>query len=1006
MALTTGRSSARSRRRATRRTARTAVVSCAALAAGLLPASGAVASVETTARQSPSRSEGKPFASPDRALGKNWQTSADRAVVGTGDSKGFHILVADESQSFRYREAANLTEAGLDGIGPWTGYVCTTGSGRYAAAVYAPSMVANKPALMQHGAFAAVVDLTTGKVTRSVSGVQLAYFSPGCGQTDTVTFTRSAVGDSGHGTTKLFDVDAGTGKTVSTRTVQGQFTNPLPTADGDIGVLGGRLVKVAPSGRATTIADLPGRLFALAPSTGGAVDLAVVTNGKDVLHRWNGKKLTKLGTAPLGKLGLFPRRGGDLVAGEVTGIDTAGAPGLAKADAPDRPLAASHEGHLLTTSAASEELKGITSKIGSSSGQGAGLIDVQALATASDTAAATQVTTAEAVTAATDDVEPDVNGQPEKDALAQSGLAPDEPNPQSHYSNCLVKRNDPHAQALQPSPNMVEWAVDQAVHGDLNITRPANYLGTGSDSYTPEGLFPRVSLTGGGTVPAQVVLGILAQESNFKQASWHSVPGDGGNPLLGDYFGNGDSIHYYPNGGAADCGYGIAQVTSGMNEAKPNPYNPTEAYAIATDYAANIAAGVQILSKTWNQLKGLGMNVNIGNPAYIENWSMALWGYNSGVYTDSSQNGGNTGLGWFNNPANPNYRSDRAPFLRDSYDDAAHPAEWPYEEKIMGWVESPQLTYNAKPSYALPQFPVGGNSPAGKLNLNMNYRAYCDSSNNCNPGAASDSDPCPAEDESCWFRGSVSWGAGSDTTNGSTENLVTSLGSGEPALNRQYDAGPCNNAPAGLLIDDLPDPDDNTQGCNESHQIDGKFNLQLGDNFTYNRSDSTVRATGDIASIDLHQLGAGYDGHAWFTHAYKGGPGNAGDLWHKVTATWTPNPSLMSEPGTTGLLYDIYVHLPNHGAQAIVPYTVNVGMSNAGVTATRSCSVNQTTKSNGHDTWVELGTVRLWQGANLQADNTSRTDYTGDADVAYDAVVFSATPQASSTGICFHDAMP
>ncbi|WP_158710395.1 hypothetical protein [Streptomyces sp. NRRL F-5126] len=985
-------------------TARVGILSCVALAAGLLPASGAAAN-EAVAQAPITQDSGRLFASPTAALGKDWQSSPDRAVIGTGDSDGFHILVADESQSFRYHEVANLIEAGLDGVGPWTGYVCTTGSGRYAAAVYAPSMATNKPALMQHGAFAAVVDLRTGRVTHSVTGVQLAYFSPGCGKSNTVTFTRSAVDDSGKGSTKLFNVDAATGKTVDTVNVKGQFTNPLPTAGGDIGVLSGRLVKASTKGRITRLADLPGRPFAISASSGGAVDLAVVAGGKDVLHRWDGKRLTSLGTAPIGKLGLFASSGGDLVAGHVSGIDTKAAPGLTKVDAPVKPIAASREGHLLTTWAASEELKGISSKIGSSNRQGAGRIDVKALATSSNTSATTQVTTAEAASSTADDVEPDVDGQPEKDALAQSGMAPSDPNPQSHYSDCLVKRNDVHAQALQPSPNMVEWAVDQAVHGDLSITRPANYLGTGSGAYNPETLFPRVNLTGGGTVPAQVMLGVLAQESNFKQATWHSVPGDGGNPLLGDYYGNADSIHYYPNAGAADCGYGIAQVTTGMNEAKPNPYKPTEAYAIATDYAANIAAGLQILSKTWNQLKGLGMNVNTGNPAYVENWFMALWGYNSGVYTDSSQNGGHTGLGWFNNPANPNYPADRSPFLRDSYDDAAHPANWPYEEKIMGWVETPQLTYHGEPSYALPQFPTGGTSPAGKLNLNTNYRAYCGSSNNCDPNTASGSDPCPAENDTCWFHGSVNWGAGSDSSDGSTENLVYSLGSSEPPLKRQYTAGPCNNAPAGLLIDDLPDPSANTQNCTESQTTGGKFNLQLGDNFTHDRGDGTWRATGDIAPIDLHQLGAGYDGHAWFTHGYAGGAGSRTNLWHKVTATWTPNPSAMPVEGSGGHLYDIYVHLPNHGAQAIVPYTVNVGMNHLGVAATRTCSVNQAKASNGKDVWVELGTVRMFQGGNLQADNSSRSDYTGDQDVAYDAVVFHGTDTASSNGICFHDAM-
>ncbi|WP_327711262.1 transglycosylase SLT domain-containing protein [Streptomyces sp. NBC_00464] len=1002
------------RPRALRLTARTAFLSCVALAAGMLPATGAIGVAGTTAAAAP-QTQGRLFTSPESQLGKSWQDSTDRAVTGTGDSAGFHILVADEADSFAYREIANLTQAGLNGIGPWTGYTCTTGSGRYAAAVYAPSTAANKPSLMQHGAFAAVVDLTSGKVTRSVTGVQLAYFSPGCGESDTVTFTRSAVGDSREGTTKVFDVDAASGRTLRTTTVKGQFTNPMPTADGDLGVIDGRLVRLATAGKSQgtsdTVAALPGRLFALAPSEGGAIDLALVAHGKDELHRLDSRsgKLTRLGSAPLGKLGLFPRGDGDLVAGAVSGVDTAKAPGLHKADAPDKPVAASRQGHLLTTSVASDELKGITSAIGSPSGSGAGRIHVAVLATATNTPASTDVVTAEAtVTEAADDVERETgpNLELEKDELAYTGLVPDEPNTGSHYSNCLVKRNDPHGQALQPSTNMVEWAVDQAVHGDLTVTRPANYLGTGSVAYTPNGLFPRVALTGGGTVPAQVMLGILAQESNFKQASWHSVPGDGGNPLLGDYFGNTDSIHYYPNGAVADCGYGIAQVTSGMNEAKPNPYNPTEAYAIATDYASNIAAGVQILSKTWNQLKSLGMNVNTGNSTYVENWYMALWGYNSGVYTDSSQNGGRTGLGWYNNPANPNYPSDRAPFLRDSYDDAAHPANWPYEEKIMGWAETPQRTYDAEPSYALPLFPTGGVGVSGKLNLNTNYRSYCtQGTNSCDPGASSGSDPCPAEDESCWWNGSVSWGGGMDDTTGSKENLVYALGSGEPALDRQYAAGPCNNvgmADGTLLIDDLPVPADNTQGCKDSTTMSGTFKLRLGDNFTMNRSDGTWRATGDIAPIDLHQLGAGYDGHVWFTHAYPNSATHTNYLWHTVTATWTPEASLLPFSGSPGRRYAIYVHLPNHGAQAVVPYTVNVGMNTAGAQPSHTCSVNQASKSNGQDVWAALGTLKLWEGANIQADNTSRSDYTGDADVAYDAVKLVPV-SAASTGTCFDE---
>ncbi|MFJ1751605.1 hypothetical protein [Kitasatospora sp. NPDC088134] len=981
--------------------ARIAWMGCWSLVAGLLPASGLAVADQGAGGPGAVKGNGQLFARPDDNLGRGWRDASDVSVAGVGDTAGFHILRADESSGFAYKEVAVLKESALDDIGLWTGYVCTTGSGRYAAAVYAPSMAANKPAMMRKDAFAAVVDLTTGKVTKAITGVELAYFSPGCGNTDTVVFTRSDVGDDGRGDTTVYDVSAATGKVLRTSTVRGQFTNPLPTAGGkDMGVLGEHLVELAEDGRADVLAVLPGRVFGLAPSTGGAVDLAMVEDGKDAVHRWNGKGLKKLGTAPLGSLALFPQAGGDLVAGEVQDVDNSGAPGLAKAKAPVKPVAASRAGHLLTTSVASKQLKGVVSKVGPvTDDDGAGRIEVSALATATGSTASAELVTAAATATDTgaDDVEPVIDGSLERDLLGGSGVTVEHPNSNSHYSNCLVPRNDIHAQALQPSTNMVEWAVDQAVHGGLTVSRPADFMATGEPAYTPQGMFPPVPLTGGGTIPAQVLLGIVAQESNLKQASWHAMPGDAGNPTLGDYFGNADDIHSYPQNGAGDCGYGIAQVTAGMSKTGSNIYPAPQAYAIATDYAANIAAGAQILGNTWNQLKSLGMNANSGNANHIENWFMALWGYNSGVYTDGSAYNGHTGVGWFNNPANPRYPADRKPFLRVTYDDAAHPANWPYQEKVLGWAETPQLTYNATASYAKPYFPT---SPVSSytLNLSTDRYLYCSGSNACTPNRTPD--PCPAENSSCWWHGSVTWFTDTDTT-ASTEKLSYAIGSAEPPLKRKYPQPACNNAPGALgtiLIDDLPNPADNVFGCNESRlPPKGKFNLRFGDSFTHTRGDGTVRATEDIAPIDLHQIGGGYDGHFWFTHGYSDA---RNQMFHKVTATWTPDPQYLPTANQTGQWFDVYVHLPGHGAQAIVNYTVEPGANSAGKGA-RSCRVRQNL-GNGSDTWHRVGTLELWAGASIQADNTSEVNYTGNEDVAYDAVALVPVASKSTTG-CWTD---
>jgi hypothetical protein len=112
-----------------------------------------------------------------------------------------------------------------------------------------------------------------------------------------------------------------------------------------------------------------------------------------------------------------------------------------------------------------------------------------------------------------------------KQAISGGTVKPaDAPPADIRYPACAVPRNDVHRQVLQPSPGMVEWAVDEAVHGTLTVQRPANYGQTGEPAYTPQGMFPLPA--GNVRIPAQVLLGILAQESNFSQASWHGVPGD------------------------------------------------------------------------------------------------------------------------------------------------------------------------------------------------------------------------------------------------------------------------------------------------------------------------------------------------------------------------------------------------------------------------------------------------------------------------------------------------
>lgn len=972
------------------------IMSVVVASAALVPMASADPAPALTAAENTTRM----FSAPGKDLGADYTSSTDEIVQATGDAEGLHILSAREGDGFSFYEIARLKRKELSDVGPWTGYVCTTGSGNYAAAVYAPSVWSNKPGAYASGAFAAVIRLSDGKVTEIPDGVQLAYFSPGCGAGDDVAFTSSSATDTSDGRTTVISVDATTGSVSSRRTVDGFLTHVTPTGKGTVGVLSGNLVDLKDDGRAKlsarTLSKVPGPMFALAASANGAVDIGTVDGGKSVISRFDGEKFTELGRAPKGKVKLLRVAKGDAVVGDVKAIDTGKAPGLAKHAVDGRVAGISRLGHLVTHSVFSEQMKGVTEGVGSSLAKGAGSLTVKATALRTGTRATALVdadrkrpksdrtlTMGPTAFAMSDDDDPLTCGEgaPETQCLSGDGAAVIGKIPRME-TPCIVKRNDPKRQALQASANQVEWAVDQAVHGRLTLSRPADWHDTGLGAYTPQGLFPKPVLTGGGEIPAQVMLAILAQESNFKQASWHSMNGDSGNVTRSDWLGNGNGIHGYPDVTAADCGYGIAQVTTGMDAAYPDQLDALHAGAVTTDYAANIAAGLGILGEKWNQLKGLGMSANSGSAAYIENWYMALWGYNSGVYTVGS----NAGLGFFNNPINPSYPADRDPFLRYSYDDASRPGEWNYPEKILGWAENPQRTWDNEESYVRPDMPLS-------VLKTPPYGTFCDASNACDPAAA---DPCPSWNNLCYWGKSAEWIGSQSSSNSSTENLRYSLGSSEPELRSKYDHGNCFDWPNGnsnaIVIDDLGEHED-TYDCGDFEGAwDGKFTLQSGDNFTMQRDDSTYRATPYIANIDLHQLGAGYDHHVYFTHSYP-----YGEIFHKVTGRWQINPKLLPSGDQPGNRYRVFVHLPSHGAEAAIGYDFIPGENTAGAEPDH-CSINQKTRSGGQETWVEMGTFTFWKGGRIELDNIQK-DATGDDNVVFDAVGFIPATSADP-GIC------
>ncbi|MEV4895903.1 hypothetical protein AB0K48_41705, partial [Nonomuraea sp. NPDC055795] len=117
-----------------------------------------------------------------------WRTSSDLAWATTGNTAGFHVLAAREQDGYAWRTVATLAEPGLE-TDMWVGNACLTGSGRRLVVAYAPRAFTNRQVMADRGAFAAIVNLSTGAVTKLDIRVSLAYFNPGCGAGEIAVLT-------------------------------------------------------------------------------------------------------------------------------------------------------------------------------------------------------------------------------------------------------------------------------------------------------------------------------------------------------------------------------------------------------------------------------------------------------------------------------------------------------------------------------------------------------------------------------------------------------------------------------------------------------------------------------------------------------------------------------------------------------------------------------------------------------------------------------------------------
>ncbi|WP_182885212.1 hypothetical protein [Microbispora sp. H10885] len=971
----------------------------------------------------------------DSVLARGWRTSKDLALATAGDATGFHLLVAEAGKGYQWRTLATLNEPGMD-TDQWIGNACLTGSGSRVMAVYAPRHFTNRSELFARGAFAAVIDVRTGAVTKLHDQVTLAYFNPGCGPDDVVALTQGA--DENHRTSRLLRVKAGTGKVEDPLVIQGQITSAVPYGEGYVGARGNALVSVSRSGKMTTLARTSSVPFDIRVDDRAGVAFAQESAGRVTVRYHRGGKTQDLATGDLGELSVRAGTSGRVfVVGEAQNVRNL--PSTVAVLAASATGQVSSEGQLVVTGAARRGLKagpGGDPRDPGISGVSGDPVEAEPIDVTTEVPATKAKPAFEVAVRARRAPEIDTGSlvNPRLAAVARQapagrsspGVSAAAEDPVDAGHTCAVPRNDSRMQTYQPHWRQVEWAVDQLVQKRLTLIRPAGWKGSGLPAWSPQAMFPAEDLQGGGRVPTNIMLGILAQESNLWQAQRRVLEGETGNPLVGNYYGvdiydSDPSNDWAIDFSKADCGYGISQQTDGMRKAgserpRETALPPEKQKAVALDYVTNIAAGLRTLTQKWNQIwndTGGQVIANNGSSSKLESWYFAIWAYNSGWHpkaeaggndANGQPNNGAWGLGWTNNPSSSYWRPGRHPFLDgNTYADAATPQYWPYQEKVLGWAAWPitksyydtaagkmqeQAGYNAAwwnhTDYRSAVVPVIQKANFFAVDLN----AFCVPSpgsgtahNDCRPGttnyenpAASTGGTCLRADFKCWWHLPKLWKADCAAQCGNEGTIRysdPSWASTEREEPRDY-WYPCQTLglpPGALIVDDVPRSVPAVRGgCdNTGWTNSGTFSLEFGKD-----------AAGEVpAKADFQQLGNGFGGHQWFAYARNAAHNG---MVMRVIGTWTLDQQVNG-------LREVLVHLPDHyGYTKQARYDVHTSQGiRPRVISQRPVKANPGQQANR---WVSLG-VFAFSGTAKVSLSTLNGNGVGDESVVFDAVAFA-----------------
>ena len=246
----------------------------------------------------------------DRAevLGDEAATSNDWVWTVSGDSTGLHVLVAKAKHGYAWRDVTTLAEPGVP-ADQWVGNACLNGDGTALAVSYAPRTFANDESLFYRGAFNAIVELESGRVTKLPFRSTMGYSSPGCGADADVAFTAYS-GEAAK--TRVWTVNTLARTTAKPVTAKGQLTSVAPASGGLVAARGNELVRVKAAGAVNKVATAAGAVYDVHPTErDGVVYLSVTSDGQSAdASLLQGTKASTFATAPLSDIGLEARTGG------------------------------------------------------------------------------------------------------------------------------------------------------------------------------------------------------------------------------------------------------------------------------------------------------------------------------------------------------------------------------------------------------------------------------------------------------------------------------------------------------------------------------------------------------------------------------------------------------------------------------------------------------------------------------------------------------------------------